>query len=147
MTRSPRGPGERGQSISVELAILLPALVLIIAMLIGAGRLALARITVQHWADSAARTATLARDAPSAQSRAHAVVTSDSAGSFLQCEGGWQLSVDTAGFAIPVGQPAAVQASVRCQVPLSDLFLPGAPGTILIEADASSTLDRFRQRG
>ena len=93
--------GERGMSISVELAILLPALVVIIALLVGAGRLALARISVQQWADSAARTATLARDAHSAQARAHAVVASDAGGSDLRCAGGWQLTVDTGAFALP----------------------------------------------
>lgn len=138
---------ERGMSLSVELAILLPALVLVVALLIGGGRLALARITVQQWADSAARTATLARDASSARARAEAVVSSDSGGSGLQCAGGWQLTVDTAAFALPVGQPGAVRTTVRCPVAMADLLLPGVPGTILVEAHASSTLDRYRGRG
>ena len=139
--------GERGMSISVELAILLPALVVIIALLVGAGRLALARISVQQWADSAARTATLARDAHSAQARAHAVVASDAGGSDLRCAGGWQLTVDTGAFALPVGQPGTVRTTVGCPVAMADLLLPGVPGTILVEADASSTLDRYRGRG
>ena len=139
--------GARGMSISVELAILLPALVLIIALLVGAGRLALARITVQQWADSAARTATLARDAHSAQSRAHAVVASDSEGSGLTCTGGWQLTVDTSAFALPPGHEGAVHATVRCPVAMGDLLLPGVLGTLVVEADASSTLDRYRGRG
>lgn len=139
--------GERGTSISVELAILLPALVVIIAMLIGAGRVALARIAVQQWADSAARTATLARDAHSAQARAHAVVASDAGGSGLQCAGGWQLTTDTSAFSLPVGQEGDVRASVRCPVAMADLLLPGVPGTIIVEASATSTLDRYRGRG
>lgn len=139
--------GERGMSMSVELAILLPALVLIIAMLVGAGRLALARITVQQWADSAARTATLARDAQSAQSRSHAVVASDAGGSGLRCAGGWQLTVDTSAFALPLGREGAVRTTVRCPVAMGDLLLPGVPGTVVVEADASSTLDRYRGRG
>ncbi|HHU39013.1 MAG TPA: pilus assembly protein [Propionibacterium sp.] len=138
---------QRGMSISVELAILVPALVLIIGMLIGAGRLALARISVQQWADSSARTATLARDAHAAQARAHAVVASDAGGSGLHCAGGWQLSVDTSAFALPVGQPGSVRTTVRCPVALADLLLPGVPGTIVVEADATSTLDRYRGRG
>lgn len=146
LTRA-RARSQRGMSISVELAILLPALVLVIGMLIGAGRLALARISVQQWADSAARTATLARNAHSAEVRARTVVASDSLGSGLQCAGGWQLTVDTAAFALPVGEAGAVRTTVRCPVPLADLLLPGVPGTIVVEADASSTLDRYRGRG
>lgn len=147
MTRPARARGQRGMSISVELAVLLPALVLVIALLIGAGRLALARIAVQQWADSAARTATLARDAHAAKARAQAVVASDSGGSDLRCAGGWHLTVDTGAFALPVGQPGVVRTSVRCPVALSDLFLPGVPGTVLVEAEATSTLDRYRGRG
>ena len=135
---------ERGLSASIEMAVLVPALVLIIAVIIGAGRLALARLTVQQWADSAARTATLARDASTATARA--VVASDAAGSATRCREGWQLSVDAAAFALPVGQPGTVGVTVRCEVPLADLLLPGVPGTITVEGLASSTLDRYRGR-
>lgn len=138
---------ERGMSASLEMAILLPALVLIIAMLIGAGRLALARISVQQWADSAARTATLARDPHAAQSRAHTVVASDAGGSGVHCMGGFQLTVDVSAFVRPVGEPGVVRTTVRCPVALADLLLPGVPGTIVVEAEASSTLDRYRGRG
>ena len=137
---------ERGLSASIEMAVLVPALVLIIAVIIGAGRLALARLTVQQWADSAARTATLARDASTATARARAVVASDAAGSATRCREGWQLSVDAAAFALPVGQPGTVGVTVRCEVPLADLLLPGVPGTITVEGLASSTLDRYRGR-
>lgn len=144
MTRPPSG--ERGLSASIEMAILVPALVVIIALVIGAGRLALARIAVQQWADSAARTATLARDASSADARARAVVASDAAGSAIRCLGSWQLSVDATAFARPVGQPGSVEVTVRCAVPMADLLLPGVPGTIGVEAHSSSTLDRYRGR-
>jgi Flp pilus assembly protein TadG len=138
--------GQRGLSASVEMAILVPALVVVIALVIGAGRLALARLSVQQWADSAARTATLARDASTAQARAHAVVASDAAGSGTRCVGGHTLAVDAAAFALPVGQPGQVRVTVRCTVPLADLLLPGVPGTILVEGEASSALDRYRGR-
>ena len=141
-----RARDQHGMSASIEMAILVPALVLILAVVVGAGRLALARIAVQQWADSAARTATLARDAGSAATRARAVVASDAAGSATQCRGGGQLAVDTGAFALPVGQPGAVEVTVRCAVPLADLLLPGVPGTVLVEAQASSTLDRYRGR-
>ena len=54
--------------------------------------------------------------------------------------------MDTRAFALPVGQPGAVEVTVRCAVPLADLLLPGVPGTVLVEAQASSTLDRYRGR-
>ena len=139
--------GERGLSASVEMAILVPVLALVIALVIGTGRLALARLTVQQWADSASRTATLARDAATATARARAVVASDAAGSATQCEGRWDLEVDTRAFALPVGRPGSVGVTVRCAVPLADLLLPGVPGTITVDGVASSTLDRYRGRG
>lgn len=138
--------GERGMSASIEMAVLVPALVVIIALVIGAGRLALARMSVAQWADSAARSATLARDAGTATARARAVVASDAANSATRCQGSWQLSVDTTAFHLPVGQPGSVRVTVRCAVPLSDLLLPGLPGTIPVEAHAASTLDRYRGR-
>ncbi|MFP5417447.1 MAG: TadE/TadG family type IV pilus assembly protein [Actinomycetes bacterium] len=140
----PASRGERGAA-SVEFAIVVPALVLVIGLVIAAGRLAHARVAVQQWADSAARTASIARDAGAAQSRARAVVASDAAHTSVSCGGGWSVSLDTGAFGRPAGQPGAVDVRVVCPVPLADL-VPGLPGTILVEGRASSTLDRYRGR-
>lgn len=138
--------GERGLALSTEFVVLLPALMIILALTIGAGRLALARLSVQQWAESAARSASLARDPAAARAGADAVVGADAAASGLRCAGGWSLDVDTAAFAQPVGSPGQVSAAVTCRVPLADLVLPGVPGEFAIDAQASSALDSHRGR-
>lgn len=138
--------GERGLALSTEFVVLLPALILVIALLIGGGRLALARLSVQQWAESAARAASLARDPAAARAGADAVVAADAASAGLRCTGGWTLALDTAAFAQPLGSAGAVRATVACRVPFADLVLPGVPGEFVIDAQASSALDRHRGR-
>ncbi|QIK72292.1 pilus assembly protein TadE [Propioniciclava coleopterorum] len=126
--------------------MVVPALLLIAGLLIGAGRLANAQVAVQQWADSSARTASLARDAATAQSQARAVIASDAAASGVRCRPGWTLELDTSAFARPVGTPGVVRASVVCPIPLADLLVPGFPGSVSVRAESSSTLDRYRGR-
>ena len=56
------------------------------------------------------------------------------------------ISVDTSGFGSPVGTPASVRATVTCVVNLSDLAVPGVPGTRTVSASMSSPLDTYRER-
>lgn len=135
---------ERGMA-ALELAIIIPVLALVIGLTIAAGRLAHARVAVQQWADSAARSASLTRDAATARSHANAVVGSDAAGSDVDCAGGWRLDLDARGFTAPLGQAAAVRVTVTCSVPMGNLVW-GLPGHILVEGASSSTLDRYRGR-
>lgn len=136
--------GERGAA-ALEFVVVVPALLLVIGLVIAGGRLALARVAVQQWADSAARTASIARDAATARAQAQAVVASDAAGSDVACGEHWALDLDTNAFSRPPGEASSVTATVRCGVPLANL-VPGLPGTMQVEATASSTLDRYRGR-
>lgn len=149
--RPPSTPGsarrsdQRGAA-AVEFAVVVPALLLIAGLLIGAGRYANAHVVVQQWADSAARTASLARDGATAQTRARAVVASDAAASATRCHPQQHVELDVAGFSTPVGTQASVRAQVTCVIPLADLFVPGLPGAVTVRAEAASTLDRYRGR-
>lgn len=136
---------ERGAT-AVEFAIILPALLLIAGMLIGAGRLANAQVAVQQWADAAARTASLNRDAMSASTQAHAVIAADAKSSDVRCRPGWLLRLDATAFGQQIGAAGTVRAQVLCVIELSDLLVPGFPGSITISAESTSTLDRFRGR-
>ncbi len=137
---------ERGLALSTEFVVLVPALMIVLALTIGGGRLALARLSVQQWTESAARAASLARDASAARAAADAVVGADAASAGLRCAGGWSLTVEVAAFAQPLGGPGRVSAGVACRVPLADLLLPGIPGEIVVDAQASSALDSHRGR-
>lgn len=137
--------GDRGAA-TVEFAIMVPALLLVAGLMLFAGRLATTQIAVRQWADSAARTASLARDASSARSQAQTVLEGDAGASGVRCRPTWNLRLDVSAFAAPLGQEGAVRASVTCRVPVADLLLPGVPGEIPIQGDSFSTLDRFRGR-
>ncbi len=140
-----RARDERGAA-AVEFAILVPALLLMIGLVLAGGRLAYARVVVQQLADSSARAASIARDAGAAAADAREVARSDASASGLSCVGGPDVRVDTSGFATVVGQAAEVTASVGCTVGLGDLLVPGLPGSVLVKADATSALDRYRGR-
>ena len=56
------------------------------------------------------------------------------------------VTVNVSGFAVPVGLPAQVTAQVTCRVSLSDLLVPGMPGSKTLTATFTSPLDPYRAR-
>ncbi|MCW2803247.1 MAG: hypothetical protein QOF52_1370 [Propionibacteriaceae bacterium] len=139
-----RHKSERG-SASVELAVLLPGLIILLGLMIVGGRLWLARATVAEAAYSAARAGSLARTASGAAVDGPAAGQQSLATDGLRCAQS-AISVSTEAFAVPVGQPATVMSKVRCVVVFSDVLLPGMPGSLTIEATGSSALDTYRSR-
>ena len=140
----PQGAPDRGSE-ALEAAIGVPAFLLFIAMIIAGGRLAIADQSVQAAAAEAARSASIARTQGQAHGSALSGATSSLANQKLQCASK-SVSVDTSGFASPVGTPANVTATVTCVVNLSDVAVPGLPGTRTITATMTSPLDTFRER-
>jgi len=136
--------GERG-SVSLELVVLTPGLLLVIGVLIYGGRLELAKQSVQSAASQAAREASIARTQPEANSTADAAATRSLAEQGLNCVSS-SVSVDTSAFASPAGTPATITAVVTCVVNLSDLAVPGIPGSQTVTATADSPLDTYRER-
>lgn len=134
-----------GGSVTLELVVWAPGLLLIVAGLVVAGRVALAGGAAEHAAAQAARAASLARTATVARSEATRVARASLDSQGLACD---QLTVDMdlAGFVVPVGQPASVTATVRCAVRLSDVGVPGLPGTRTVTASSTSPLDTYRRR-
>ena len=135
---------DRG-SVALELAVLTPAFLLFFGLLILGGRVAMANQAVSQAADEAARTASIARTQPQANSTAASAARASLSQQSLQCVS-TQVGVDTSGFGRPVGTPATVSATVTCVVRLSDLSLPGLPGSRTVTATASSPLDTYRER-
>ena len=148
MTR-PQAPagrlrGGRG-SASIEAAIGLPAFVLLVGLIIAGGRTALTHQAVESAAADAARAASIARTGPDAQQQATQAATTSLANQDIPCRA-TTVDVDTAGFTVPVGQPASVAVTVACRLDLADLSVPGLPGTLLIHATMTSPLDTWRER-
>ena len=135
---------ERG-SASIEAVIIVPAVGLVIALLILAGRITIADQTVHAAAAEAARTATLARTPDDAHTRATQAARDTLTSQNTTCAA-IDLEVDTSEFSRPLGTPASVTVTVTCQLPLSDLTLPGIGGIKTITATASSPLDPYRGR-
>lgn len=140
----PLGRNDRGSE-ALEAAIGVPAFLLFIALIIAGGRLAIADQAVQAAAAEAARSASISRTQEEAHGSAVSGATSSLANQKLQCTTK-SVSVDTSGFASPVGTPASVTATVTCVVNLSDVAVPGLPGTRTITATMSSPLDTYRER-
>ena len=139
MARADRG------STTLELVVWAPGLLLIVALLTVAGRVNSANAAVEQAAVDAARTASIARNSGAAQDAAVRSAQATLSSQDLQCTT-TTVTVDTAAFAAPPGQPATVTATVTCPVRLSDLAVPGLPGTRTVTHTAVSSLDTFRER-
>lgn len=137
------GEADRGSSV-VEVVILAPALGLFLALIIAGGRVALAHQAVEASAAEAARAASIARTQDQAGSDAEGAATSSLRDQDTRCLS-TSVTVDTAGFATPVGNPASVGATVTCRVDLAGV-LPGLPGSMDITATVRSPLDTYRER-
>lgn len=135
---------ERG-SATVELALIAPGLLLLFGLTVLGGRVVLAGGSVEQVAAAAARQASLARDPATARATAERAARTSLAAQHLQCAS-VDVAVDTAGFAVPLGQPATVAVQVTCAVRLSDLAVPGLPGQRVLSARAVSPLDPYRGR-
>lgn len=132
-------------SVSVELALLAPALLLLLSFAVVAGRAQIADNAVAEAARAGAREASLARDAATATTVATAQVQRTLAAQDLRCQR-TAIDVDTAGFQAPAGQPGDVTVSITCVVGMADLLADGLPGSVTVEATFSSPVDAFRER-
>jgi len=139
-----RGDRERG-SAAIEAVIIVPAFMLFVLLIIFGGRLAIARQAVEAAAADAARAASISRTQGQARSYGESAALSILSYQRLRCAS-QHITVDTSGFAAPVGTPAKITATVTCLVDLSDLSIPGVPGTKIISATMSSPIDTYRER-
>ena len=135
---------QRG-SATVEITMLVPALLLILGLLVAGGRVWFARTTVNEAAHAAARAASLARAAGEAGLAGRSAGAQSLATGGLRCSS-TTVDVNTTAFGVPVGTPATVTSTVRCRVGFTDLLLPGLAGSIELQATGTSALDTYRSR-
>jgi len=138
------GRGEEG-SVAMEIALLAPALVLVLGLLVAGGRLWFARTTVVEAAETSARAASLARSPGTAAAAGADAGRQSLSTAGLRCATS-SVRVSTAAFAVPVGTPATVTSDVRCEVAFGDLLLPGVPGSIRLDGQGAAALDTYRAR-
>ncbi|RBY81540.1 pilus assembly protein TadE [Blastococcus sp. TF02A-26] len=132
-------------SVSVELALLAPALLLLLSFAVVAGRTQVAEGAVAEAARAAAREASLAQDAVTAATLADAQADRTLAAQDLRCQS-TSVDIDTTGFQAPPGQPGDVTVSITCVVGMADLLAPGLPGAVTVEASFTSPVDAYRER-
>lgn len=145
MNRQPKACADRGAA-AVELAILVPAIVLLLGVAVAGGRIWLARAVVTDAASGAARAATLSRSAGEATSAAQRAADGTLSTGGLTCSAR-AVSVNAGAFALPPGVPGTVTSTVSCTVGLADVAIPGLPGSITLQAQGQSALDTYRERG
>jgi hypothetical protein len=135
---------DRGNTV-VEAAILVPLLITFLAALLLADRIRHASAAVTQAAADAARQASIARTPQQALADATSGAQATLHQQGLHCTP--QVSVDVSGFSKPVGRPAIVTARVTCTERLSDITLPGMPGSRTVTKIHRSPLDVYRGRG
>jgi Flp pilus assembly protein TadG len=126
-------------SLTVELVVLTPVVMLFVLLAMSLGRYELAREQVVGAARAAAEAASVAPSAGDAQAAALAAATPVVANQVHSCT---QLNVtaETGDFA-PGG---SVRVVVTCQIDVADLLVPGVPGHTAVSAEVSAPIDPYR---
>ncbi|QFG67430.1 TadE family protein [Ornithinimicrobium pratense] len=142
-TGSHRRPPRRGRrrergSIALEMAFAAPIVLLLLALAWTYGRVAWANGHLEAGARDAARVATQSRSVEEARANALAVVQENTE-AVTGC--GETAAVMLTGTFEP-GSTLTIRAS--CSYSLSDIGLPGAPGTMTPTATFSSVIDQRR---
>jgi Flp pilus assembly protein TadG len=141
---SHRGSRDAG-SAALELVVLAPVILFLLGLVIAAGRTSIAQGAVDAAARDAARQASISLTPGAAEAAAQASARAALSQDGLDCNP--EVFVDTSQFtSASVGQPASVTATVTCWVSLSDLVVPGMPGSRLLRSQFTSPLDPFRER-
>lgn len=129
--------GERG-SVALEFAFAAPIVLLLLALAWTYGRVAWANGHLEAGARDAARVATQARSMDEARADAMAVLRENTA-PVEGCGDSVALSIDGA---FEPGSTLTVRAT--CTYSLSDIGLPGAPGSVSPASTFSSVIDLRR---
>jgi Flp pilus assembly protein TadG len=133
-----RSRSESG-SLAIEMAMVAPGLLLIFGLIFAYGRAGQVNGTLESGTRDAARSVTLARSYDDALDRADAVVRDAIADTPQACQN--SLVVEIQGDYEP-GEPVTV--ATHCTYGLSDLGLPGAPGTLTARSSFTSMMDPYR---
>ncbi len=137
MTHTRPNP-DRG-SVTVELAVLAPVLLIVALASLVFGRVSEARQQVAEAARAGAEAAAVLPSASTAQWGGPAEAVSALIGSRHTCVH-VAVAMDISHF-VPGGY---VTVRVTCQVLLSDLGFPGVPGSTTVQASATAPIDPYR---
>lgn len=135
---------DRGSE-AISAAIVTPLLLMLLCMAIAGGRIVTSGAKVDAAAEDAARAASISRTYGSAQAEASAAAARSLDDQGIRCAS-TSTTIDSSGLAVPLGQVGTVTVTISCTVPLSDLLLPGVPGSKTMTSSFTSVVDAFRSR-
>lgn len=133
---------------AVELLVVATVLLIFVLLLAAFGRASTVGSKVDAAAASAARAASQAYDAASAERAGKAQAAAAILTAGLTChdwDAARDVTVDTSGFAAAAGEPGAVVVTIACTVDLSDVAAPGIPGSTTMTGRAASPIDLYRE--
>ena len=130
--------GERG-SIAVEVAVIAPAFIFLMLLVVFAGRVSEAEGNVERAASAAARAASLRQHPSDATTDAETAAEENLAQAGVPCTT-LTTAVDTSDFRAG----GTVTVTVTCEASMADVTLLGVPGTRVFSAQVVEVIDNYR---
>ena len=140
MKRSPLDRCSERGSVSVEVAVIAPAFVFLMLLVVFAGKVSEADGNVERAAAEGARAASLRQHPGNAATDARSTVEANLATAGVSCST-LEAIVDTSDFE-PGG---TVTVTVECTASMADVTLLGVPGTRTFTATATEVIDTYRE--
>ncbi|MFD9418178.1 TadE/TadG family type IV pilus assembly protein [Streptomyces goshikiensis] len=138
------GGGDRGSE-TIAAAIVTPLLLMLLCLAIAGGRIVTSGAKVDAAAEDAARAASISRTYSGAQAEAAAAAARSLDDQGIRCASS-STNVDVSGLAVPLGEVGTVTVTISCTVAMSDLLLPGVPGSRTMTSRFTSVVDAYRSR-
>ena len=135
---------ERGSSVAVEAALVLPVAMLFVGLVIVMAGHALAQQAVTAAATRAARAASLERSQASAEKAALDAAVTELGNSRITCTDA-RVNVDAKGLAAPEGTVASVTVRLTCRA-VFPVSMPGFPTSRSLTGEGTSPVDPYRGR-
>ncbi|MEU9943676.1 TadE/TadG family type IV pilus assembly protein [Streptomyces lavendulae] len=135
---------DRGSE-SIAAAIVTPLLLMLLCLAIAGGRIVTSGAKIDAAAEDAARAASISRTYSGAQAEASRAAARSLADQGIRCAS-THTSVNASGLAVPLGDVGTVTVTISCTVPLSDLLIPGIPGSKTLTSTFTSVVDAYRSR-
>jgi Flp pilus assembly protein TadG len=126
---------------TVELVLWTPVLALLIVLIVAAGRIVAAGSDATGASRDAARAASLQTNMAAAETAAQQAARDSFGRQGDRCQ---KLTATVSGSVAPGG---LVTVSVSCTASLSDLAIPGAPGSRTLSATSTVPIETTRSRG
>ena len=132
-------------SVSIEAVMIIPAFLLFLALIAAVGRTAGAQADIHAAAVEGARITSLASTAAAGDKAAQKAIKAHLTKDKVTCQP-LTISINSQALDKPVGQAGTVSATITCVITLSDLAVPGLPGTITLTDSYAVPIDPYALR-